>query len=138
AAVRIVTAALAQFRGGRDERYQGPRQRGERAEGTAGAGTVAHRTAAARSQPPTRGRPGPGRGRPWGDTGQSTPIPAKRSSTSSKGRRDYQAEGQPTRTFNAGDALTVPAGVVHVVRNVGSGNAADLAMDGRPVIALDE
>jgi len=30
---------------------------------------------------------------------------------------------------NAGDALTVPAGVVHAARNAGSGNAAELATD---------
>ena len=44
-----------------------------------------------------------------------------------EGSLEYQVEGQPTRTCNAGDALTVPAGVVHAVRNVGSGNAAELA-----------
>jgi quercetin dioxygenase-like cupin family protein len=45
-------------------------------------------------------------------------------------------------TCNAGDALTVPAGAVHSVRNVGSGNAAELATyvveKGKPVIALAE
>jgi hypothetical protein len=30
-------------------------------------------------------------------------------------------------TFNAGDALTVQAGAIHEVRNVASGNAAELA-----------
>ena len=44
-----------------------------------------------------------------------------------EGSLEYQVDGQPTRTYNAGDALTVPAGVVHAVRNVGSGNAAELA-----------
>jgi len=43
------------------------------------------------------------------------------------GSLEYQVEGQPTRTYNAGEALTVPAGVVHAVRNVGSSNAAELA-----------
>ncbi|HXQ57985.1 MAG TPA: cupin domain-containing protein [Actinomycetes bacterium] len=55
-----------------------------------------------------------------------------------EGSLEYQVEGQPTRTFNAGDALTVPAGVVHAVRNVGSGNAAELATyvveKGKPLI----
>jgi quercetin dioxygenase-like cupin family protein len=59
-----------------------------------------------------------------------------------EGSLEYQLEGQPTRTCNAGDALTVPAGVVHAVRNVGSGNAAELATyiveKGKPVIALAE
>jgi len=44
-----------------------------------------------------------------------------------EGSLEYQVDGQPTRTYNAGDALTVPAGVIHAVRNVGSGNAAELA-----------
>lgn len=33
-----------------------------------------------------------------------------------EGSLEYQVDGQPTRTYNAGDALTVPAGVVHAVR----------------------
>ena len=59
-----------------------------------------------------------------------------------EGSLEYQIEGQPTRTCNAGDALTVPAGAVHAVRNVGSGNAAELATyvveKGKPVITLAE
>jgi quercetin dioxygenase-like cupin family protein len=59
-----------------------------------------------------------------------------------EGSLEYQIEGQPTRTCNAGEALTVPAGVVHAVRNAGSGNAAELATyvveKGKPVIALAE
>ena len=45
------------------------------------------------------------------------------------GSLEYQVEGQPTRTFHAGDALTVPAGAVHAVRNVGSGTGSVLATD---------
>jgi len=59
-----------------------------------------------------------------------------------EGSLEYQVEGQPTRTCNAGDALTIPAGAVHAVRNVGSGNASELATyvveKGKPVIALAE
>jgi quercetin dioxygenase-like cupin family protein len=59
-----------------------------------------------------------------------------------KGPLAAQVEGQPTRACNAGDALTVPAGVVHAVRSAGGGNAADLATyvgeKGKPVIALAE
>jgi quercetin dioxygenase-like cupin family protein len=44
-----------------------------------------------------------------------------------EGSLEYQTEGQPPKTFHAGEALTVPAGVVHAVRNAGSGNAAELA-----------
>jgi len=59
-----------------------------------------------------------------------------------EGSLEYQVEGQPTRTCNAGDALIVPAGMVHAVRNAGGGNASGLARyvggKGRPVIALAE
>src|SRR5215470_14207083 len=59
-----------------------------------------------------------------------------------EGSLEYQIEGQPPKTFNAGDALTVPAGVVHAVRNVGGGNAAELATyvveKGKPLLTLAE
>ena len=59
-----------------------------------------------------------------------------------EGSLEYQVEGQPTRTYNAGEALTVPAGVVHAVRNVGGGNAAELATyvveKGKPLITVVE
>jgi quercetin dioxygenase-like cupin family protein len=44
-----------------------------------------------------------------------------------EGSLDYQVEGEPTTTLNAGDVLFVPAETIHAVRNVGSGNAAELA-----------
>ena len=44
-----------------------------------------------------------------------------------EGLLEYQLEGQSPKTYNAGEVLTVPAGVVHAVRNAGSGNAAELA-----------
>jgi quercetin dioxygenase-like cupin family protein len=57
-----------------------------------------------------------------------------------EGSLEYQVDGQPTRTYNAGDALTVPAGVIHAVRNVGSGNAAEFATyvveKGKPLITV--
>ena len=57
-----------------------------------------------------------------------------------EGSLEYQVEGQRARTFNAGEVLTVPAGVVHAVRNAGSGNAAELATyvveKGKPLITL--
>ena len=43
------------------------------------------------------------------------------------GSLEYQIDGQPPRTYNAGEALMVPAETVHAVRNVGSGHAAELA-----------
>jgi quercetin dioxygenase-like cupin family protein len=57
-----------------------------------------------------------------------------------EGSLEYQVDGQPTATYTAGQALTVPAGVVHAVRNVGSGNAAELATyvveKGKPLLTL--
>ena len=59
-----------------------------------------------------------------------------------EGSLEYQMEGEPTRTCKAGEALTVPAGAVHAVRNVGNANAAELATyvveKGKPVISLAE
>ena len=59
-----------------------------------------------------------------------------------EGSLEYQVEGQPTRTFHAGDALTVPAGAVHAVRNVGSGTGSVLATDvvekGKPLLTRAE
>jgi quercetin dioxygenase-like cupin family protein len=59
-----------------------------------------------------------------------------------EGSLEYQIEGQPSTTYNAGEVLVVPAGAVHAVRNVGSGNAAELATyvveKGKPIITLVE
>ena len=44
-----------------------------------------------------------------------------------QGSLEYQIEGQPNIVAMAGEALTVPAGVVHSVRNVGSGIGVELA-----------
>jgi quercetin dioxygenase-like cupin family protein len=59
-----------------------------------------------------------------------------------EGSLEYEIEGQPPRTCNAGAALTVPAGAVHAVRNVGGGYAAELATyvveKGKPLIGLAE
>ena len=37
-----------------------------------------------------------------------------------EGSLEYQIDGQPTKVYNAGEALTVPAGAIHAVRNAGS------------------
>jgi quercetin dioxygenase-like cupin family protein len=59
-----------------------------------------------------------------------------------EGSLEYQIEGQRPKTFNAGEALTVPAGVIHAVRNAGSGKAAELATyvveKGKPLLTLAE
>ena len=40
---------------------------------------------------------------------------------------EYALEGRPPVTLKAGDVLFIPAGVPHAVKNVGSGNASELA-----------
>jgi quercetin dioxygenase-like cupin family protein len=59
-----------------------------------------------------------------------------------EGSLEYQLEGQPPRTFHASEALTVPVGVIHAVRDVASGNAAELATyvveKGKPLLTLAE
>ena len=58
------------------------------------------------------------------------------------GELEYQIDGQPPRTVTAGEALMVPAEAVHAVKNVGSGDAAELATyvveKGKPLITLAE
>ena len=44
-----------------------------------------------------------------------------------EGTLEYQLEGEPPLTLKAGKALFIPAGTVHAARNVGTGNAAELA-----------
>jgi quercetin dioxygenase-like cupin family protein len=52
----------------------------------------------------------------------------------------YEVEGTPPVTLTAGDVLFVPAGAIHVAKNVGSGNAAELATyvveKGKPLLTL--
>ena len=56
-----------------------------------------------------------------------------------EGSLEYQIDGQAARTCRAGEALTVPAGTIHAVKNVGTGNAAELATyiveKGKPLLA---
>lgn len=44
-----------------------------------------------------------------------------------EGSLEYQLEGRPPVTLHAGETLFIPAGVAHVAKNVGSGNASELA-----------
>jgi len=57
-----------------------------------------------------------------------------------EGTLEYQIEGQPTAKGKAGDVLFVPAGVIHSAKNIGTGNAAELATyvvdKGKPLITL--
>jgi quercetin dioxygenase-like cupin family protein len=44
-----------------------------------------------------------------------------------EGALEYHVDGSEPRTVEAGEVLLVPAETPHAVRNVGSGNAAELA-----------
>jgi quercetin dioxygenase-like cupin family protein len=44
-----------------------------------------------------------------------------------EGTLEYQVEGRPPVTLEAGEVFFVPAGTIHAARNVGSTNAAELA-----------
>jgi quercetin dioxygenase-like cupin family protein len=57
-----------------------------------------------------------------------------------EGELEYQLEGKPPVTLKPGDVLFIPAGAIHSAKNVGSANAAELAMyiveKGKPLLAL--
>jgi quercetin dioxygenase-like cupin family protein len=57
-----------------------------------------------------------------------------------EGSLEYEVEGKPAVTLKAGEVLFIPAGTVHAARNVGSGNAAELATyvveKGKPLVVL--
>ena len=57
-----------------------------------------------------------------------------------EGVLEYQLEGRPPVTLKAGEVLFIPAGTVHAVKNVGSGNGAELATyiveKGKPLLVL--
>ena len=59
-----------------------------------------------------------------------------------EGSLEYQVDGHPPTTLDAGDVLLVPADTFHSVKNVGAGNAAELATyvveKGKPFLVLDE
>lgn len=57
-----------------------------------------------------------------------------------EGSLEYEVEGKPPATLNAGDVLFIPAGAIHAAKNVGSGNAAELATyvveKGKPLVVM--
>jgi len=57
-----------------------------------------------------------------------------------EGVLEYQLDGRPPATLKAGDVLLIPYRTHHAVKNVGSGNAAELATyiveKGKPLSAL--
>lgn len=44
-----------------------------------------------------------------------------------EGVLEYELEGKPPIVVKAGDVLFIPYGIPHAVKNIGSGNAAELA-----------
>lgn len=59
-----------------------------------------------------------------------------------EGSLEYEIDGQPPTRVSAGEGLIVPAETVHAVRNVGLGNASELATyiveKGKPfLVAVD-
>jgi quercetin dioxygenase-like cupin family protein len=56
------------------------------------------------------------------------------------GSLEYQIDGQPAKVYHAGQALTVPAGAIHAVRNTGTGTGTALATDivekGKPLLTV--
>ena len=59
-----------------------------------------------------------------------------------EGTLEYRLEGKPPVTLTAGQALFIPAGMSHAAKNVGTGNAAELATylveKGKPLVVLDK
>ena len=57
-----------------------------------------------------------------------------------EGLFEYHLEGEPAVTLKAGDVLFIPAGKNHTVKNIGSGNATELATyvveKGKPLVRL--
>ena len=57
-----------------------------------------------------------------------------------EGTLEYQLEGEPPVTLKAGEALFIPARTIHAAKNVGTGNAAELATyiveKGKPLVVL--
>ena len=57
-----------------------------------------------------------------------------------EGTLEYQLEGESPVTLKAGEALFIPAGTIHAAKNVGTGNATELATyiveKGKPLVVL--
>ena len=56
------------------------------------------------------------------------------------GLLEYQLDGEPPVTIEAGEVVFIPAGTIHAVKNVGSGNGAELATyiveKGKPLVVM--
>jgi quercetin dioxygenase-like cupin family protein len=57
-----------------------------------------------------------------------------------EGSLEYEVEGKAPMTLKAGEVLFIPAGTIHAAKNVGSGNAAEIATyvveKGKPLVEL--
>jgi quercetin dioxygenase-like cupin family protein len=57
-----------------------------------------------------------------------------------EGSLEYQIDGRPPTTYSSGEVLLIPPQTVHAVRNVGSGDAAELATyvveKGKPFVVV--
>jgi quercetin dioxygenase-like cupin family protein len=57
-----------------------------------------------------------------------------------EGLLEYQLDGRPPVTLKTGEVLFIPYGTIHAVKNVGSGNAAELATyfaeKGKPLLIV--
>ena len=57
-----------------------------------------------------------------------------------EGTLEYQFKNEPPVTLKAGQALFIPARTIHAAKNVGTGNAAELATyiveKGKPLVVL--
>jgi quercetin dioxygenase-like cupin family protein len=57
-----------------------------------------------------------------------------------EGTLEYHVDGKPTATYKPGEVLMVPTGTIHWVKNIGSGNGAELATyvveKGKPLLTL--
>jgi quercetin dioxygenase-like cupin family protein len=57
-----------------------------------------------------------------------------------EGQLEYTLQGKPPLILNAGDSLFIPQGTSHTAKNVGSGNATELATyiveKGKPLVVL--
>ena len=59
-----------------------------------------------------------------------------------EGAFEYQVEGKPPIRLKAGEVLFIPARTIHSAKNIGNGNAAELATyiveKGKPLLVMSE
>jgi len=98
-------------------------------------GVAAPRSQRSRS----RGRPGSCRLRPRLRVTKHT-HPGEEIIYVLEGTLEYHVDGKPTATYKPGEVLMVPTGTIHWVKNIGSGNGAELATyvveKGKPLLTL--